>query len=253
MATTTVGNPAGLIKPGNVEVFDRPIVPNPAAGPGGYSTTLSMSIGTDKGEVLIPTVYDGQIHTAAEAIAHYNATGENLGTFDTPANADAYATDLHNAQEQYVEQQQTQKDNQAASVVGGQDSLLLAVCKITIGGMDVTSKVRPYLISLEVDDKFDETAGSTCSIELDDSYGQLPVPADSAPISIEMGWSGGVIAPVFEGLVAEVESGCARKGGGRRLWVDGTGGNMLDKGKQRSMLSMGEGYPPDGQGQDVPL
>jgi hypothetical protein len=90
----------GQRAPGNVEPWNRPILHNPD---GGYSTTSSMSIGTDKGEVLIPTVVNGKRLSPADAIAHYRATGENLGTFDKPGNADAYAQELHNRQNNYVQ------------------------------------------------------------------------------------------------------------------------------------------------------
>lgn len=85
----------GMRAAGNAEPWNRPVLQNPD---GSYSTTSSMSIGTDKGEVLIPTVVNGKRLSNAEAIAHYRKTGENFGTFDTPAHADAYATALHNAQ-----------------------------------------------------------------------------------------------------------------------------------------------------------
>ncbi|MEJ0043166.1 MAG: hypothetical protein WDM81_13560 [Rhizomicrobium sp.] len=57
-----------------------------------------MSIGTDTGEVLIPTVVDGKRLSKADAIARYRKTGENFGTFGSAAQADAFATALHNAQ-----------------------------------------------------------------------------------------------------------------------------------------------------------
>lgn len=85
----------GMKSPGNIEVWNRPVLRNPD---GGYSTTSSMSIGTDAGEVLIPTVVNGKRLSEEEAIERYRKTGENLGMFDTPENADKFATDLHNAQ-----------------------------------------------------------------------------------------------------------------------------------------------------------
>jgi soluble lytic murein transglycosylase-like protein len=88
---------AGMVKPGNVDPWNRAVLHNPD---GSYSTTSSMSIGTGAGEVLIPTVMGhpaGRLSNE-DAIAHFKATGENLGTFSTPAAADAYATLLHNAQ-----------------------------------------------------------------------------------------------------------------------------------------------------------
>jgi hypothetical protein len=92
--------PPGLVEPGNVEAWDRKVLKNPD---GSYSTTSSMSIGEDKGEVLIPTVVNGVRLSQAEAIKHYHDTGEHLGVFDTPEHADAYAQFLHEQQAAYIE------------------------------------------------------------------------------------------------------------------------------------------------------
>lgn len=63
---------------------------------GSVSTVRTISIGTDQGEVLIPTVIDGRVVSDEEAIQHFEETGENFGTFSTPEEADAYAEALHN-------------------------------------------------------------------------------------------------------------------------------------------------------------
>jgi hypothetical protein len=86
---------AGLKIPGNTDPWNRPALQNPD---GSYSTTSSISIGTDKGETLIPTVVDGKRLSNDDAIARFQKTGQHLGIFDTVAHADAYATALHNAQ-----------------------------------------------------------------------------------------------------------------------------------------------------------
>ena len=54
--------PAGMVSEGNIDIAHRPRVWNPQTK--GYSSVWSMSIGTDKGEVLIPRVSDdGKILT----------------------------------------------------------------------------------------------------------------------------------------------------------------------------------------------
>lgn len=87
----------GLVKPGNLDIYRRPIVHN---ADGSYSTTLSTSFHDDRTglEVLIPTVVGGKELSPEDAWNHYLQTGENLGSFTNPNTADTYATALHNSQ-----------------------------------------------------------------------------------------------------------------------------------------------------------
>lgn len=87
----------GMVAVGNIDLNNRPVVKNPD---GTISTERSMSIGVNGKEVLIPTVVGGKLLTEQQAIEHYKKTGENLGSFDTPAAANAYAEILHKRQDQ---------------------------------------------------------------------------------------------------------------------------------------------------------
>ena len=117
--TMAVPKPKGLVEPGNLPIWNRPVVQNPD---GSHSTELSFSREENGKEVLVPSIVNGKfltpdgkmppmghedkngkyIPTPQEqamydrAWDHYKKTGENLGKFDSPESADAYAQILHN-------------------------------------------------------------------------------------------------------------------------------------------------------------
>jgi hypothetical protein len=93
----TPQQPQGMIKAGNIDLAKRPIVKNKD---GSYSTVRSITIQTDQGYVLIPTVVGRKVVSNKAAIAHFAKTGEHLGVFDSEQDADTYASQLHDQQAQ---------------------------------------------------------------------------------------------------------------------------------------------------------
>jgi hypothetical protein len=85
-----------MITAGNIDLTKRQVAHN---ADGSISTELSKGFNIDGKNVLIPTVVGGKIVSDAEAIAHYRATGENLGEFRTDAASNKYAEMLHKDQE----------------------------------------------------------------------------------------------------------------------------------------------------------
>lgn len=88
---------------GNIDLHNRPQYKNPD---GSISTVDSTSYSIDGKEVLLPTVWmkDGKpyhSHDDEEILQHYEETGEYLGKFDTPEDANAYGEQLHRAQDFY--------------------------------------------------------------------------------------------------------------------------------------------------------
>lgn len=81
---------------GNIDLYNRKPYTN---DDGSISTVDSFSVNIDGKEVLLPSIIDGRRVTDEEAIAHYMKTGEHLGKFNTPEEADDYAKRLHIQQE----------------------------------------------------------------------------------------------------------------------------------------------------------
>lgn len=93
----TIKDRAGLISEGNIDLANRPVAVNED---GSISTVRSISIEVDGEVVLIPTVGpDGSVLSDEDAIDLFEASGKNLGIFQTLDAAEKYAEELHAAQE----------------------------------------------------------------------------------------------------------------------------------------------------------
>lgn len=99
----TTRNSLGQYGQGNIDLFNRPQYKQED---GSTSTVNSMSFGEDGQEILIPTIaYDNNGRAIQlsedEAIDRYHRTGEYLGKFNNTKDAEDYAKALHNQQEAY--------------------------------------------------------------------------------------------------------------------------------------------------------
>lgn len=95
------GSNPGLLVRGNIDINNRPSVPNPQ---GGMSSVFSASCGVDMDgrevQMLYPTVIPAgagkwQIVSRDRGCNYAIRTGKHLGIFDTIAHAKAYANRLH--------------------------------------------------------------------------------------------------------------------------------------------------------------
>jgi hypothetical protein len=115
-ATMFTSNPKDLFAPSNLPIWTRPDVQN---ADGTHSSEYSTSFTDERTnspyrgkEVLVPSIVDGKFLTPDgkkppegsdaekamfdKARQHYYQTGQQLGVFNNPAAADAYADALHN-------------------------------------------------------------------------------------------------------------------------------------------------------------
>ena len=88
----------GMIEAGTIDPDRRRVLKNMD---GSISTERSFSIGTDKGEAVIPQIVGGKLVSEDEAINHYRETGEHLGIFATPEQATNFAHRFHERQEKF--------------------------------------------------------------------------------------------------------------------------------------------------------
>lgn len=95
----TLNGPYGTVVkpvvPGNINLKTLPVVKNNIPNEGGVSTVRSISIGVDKGTMLIPTVVNGKILSDQQAIKSAINSGKNLGIYKNDAAAEMAAQLIH--------------------------------------------------------------------------------------------------------------------------------------------------------------
>ena len=123
-----------------------------------------------------------------------------------------------------------------------QTNRLRAFCEIYVGGVNITNKILPHLISVRV---IDSTPTTSAEIEIDDRDGKMPLPPLNARCMVMLGWQSEQMYTVFNGTVEDFEHGFGRKQGGRRMWVTAKGLSHVDTtAKAPAQDNLGEGAPP---------
>jgi hypothetical protein len=164
-----------------------------------------------------------------------------------------------------------------------------AYCLVTVNGHDVTSELRPYLISVRVVCTSSGGEYNRIDIELDDRNAELAIPPVRSLVQVHIGWAAvgpsnvtdigssamnqvaravpipagserqlpyeGGMYLMATGWTLECESGGARSGGGRRLWITAYAPDIMGAGKSANSQSEGEGDKDDsgGGGQKIPF
>jgi hypothetical protein len=99
----TKGLNATNATPAGIQQFSNQFQPNPNSYGSEFSTTEDDPKDPSK-VVVLPTIFNGKLHSTQEAIEQYKKTGEHFGKFDKAAeesstpkykNSDAYSTKLH--------------------------------------------------------------------------------------------------------------------------------------------------------------
>lgn len=114
-----------------------------------------------------------------------------------------------------------------------------AFCVVKAGGIDITNKLMPYLISLRIIQR----PLLSAEIEIDDRDARLPIPPVGTYIEIQLGWINERSGLLFRGKTMDLEYSDARQGG-RHMTVHAFGIDFTNAIKQPGHDNLGEGAPP---------
>jgi len=218
--TQTIAEPApdnaGPPRPeieGNLPLGIRSRVEN---ADGSISTVRTISINTDQGEVLIPTVVDGKVLSDDEARAHYEKTHEHFGVFASPEQATRYGEWLHKQHEEELQgEKMTAKTGIAAldELNGAQRLQVINMARAATKENDTQARAsiqlnaenaiaanqagQPYVGPLQSKEEMQEVLGEVQGAKL---YGQIEASAAAQPII------SGMTTASTAGLTAQVEA-----------------------------------------------
>ncbi|PWT74799.1 MAG: hypothetical protein C5B60_06285 [Chloroflexi bacterium] len=127
-----------------------------------------------------------------------------------------------------------------------QTNRLRSYWKITVAGVDVTSRVEPHVIDIRIVDM--DPVGRV-ELELDDRDGSLPIPPLDSEVTVDIGWYGEDIPFHFVGTIYDLEHGGQRgEGGGRRMWIHAQGADTINTQLKTPMQdNKGDGAEPGQQ------
>jgi uncharacterized protein len=99
---------------------------------------------------------------------------------------------------------------------------------VFVAGTNIASKVNVIKIDVSLTEGH---KADSASIEIDDKYGSIILPAKGVPVKILIGYTGNAGSVVFEGKVSEVKSS-GSKDGGRTLSISATSTDQEHTSKQ---------------------
>jgi hypothetical protein len=72
-------------------------------GKGKIGTVNTISFEQDGENIVVPTIWDGKLHSEKEAIERFNKTGKNFGRFVNQSDAVKFAEELHQKEEKRIQ------------------------------------------------------------------------------------------------------------------------------------------------------